>query len=102
MEIIWIGGVALNRLKLLISTFHDWLQLRKLLLVEYFYVYGISTEVQPTSTSSPSRIHTRSELLNQLGKISELFDMGNIDKKQYDKLQTDNYYERHGYVLGYW
>ena len=35
---------------------------------------SISTEVQPTSTSSPSRtIHTRSELLNQLGKISELF-----------------------------
>ena len=51
---------------------------------------SISTEVQPTSTSSPSRrIHTRSELLNQLGKISELFDKGNIDKKQYDKLQTD-------------
>ena len=50
---------------------------------------SISTEVQPTSTSSPSRrIHTRSELLNQLGKISELFDKGNIDKKQY-KLQTD-------------
>ena len=51
---------------------------------------SISTEVQPTSTSTPSRrIHTRSELLNQPGKISELFDKENIDKKQYDKLQTD-------------
>ena len=49
-----------------------------------------ATEVQPVSTNSPSkRIHTRSELLNQLGKVSELYEKGNIDKKQYDRLQSD-------------
>ena len=40
MEILWMGGVALNRLKLIISTFHDWSKKTKLLLVKYFYVYG--------------------------------------------------------------
>ena len=24
VDILWMGGVALNRLKILISTFHDW------------------------------------------------------------------------------
>ena len=38
---LWMGGVALNRLKILILTFHDWLKRRKLLLVENFYVCGI-------------------------------------------------------------
>ena len=42
------------------------------------------------STSSPSkRIHVRSELLNQLAKISDLFNKGYISEERYNKLQAD-------------
>ena len=35
------------------------------------------------------RIHTRTELLNQLSKIADLYDKGKITKELHDKLQAD-------------
>ena len=49
-----------------------------------------SLQSGPLVSSSPSkRIHVRSELLNQIAKISDLLQKGYISQERHDKLQKD-------------
>ena len=52
---------------------------------------SVTASNSPSKTSSPSkRIHARSELLNQLAKISDLLQKGYISKERYEKLQCED------------
>jgi hypothetical protein len=51
---------------------------------------SVTASNSPSKNSSPSkRIHARSELLNQLAKISDLLQKGYISEERYEKLQHD-------------
>lgn len=48
-----------------------------------------SPAITSLSTSPSKRIHVRSELLNQIAKISDLLQKGYISQERHDKLQKD-------------
>ena len=46
-------------------------------------------QTAPFSSSPFKRIHVRSELLNQLSKISELLVKGLVSQEHHDKIRDD-------------